>query len=376
MNEIDNILENCTGCRLCVDECDFLQKYCSSPKELAESFKAGKHRTNPEIPYSCNICSLCEVRCPHELNIGKMCFEARQQLVQEGRGPLEQHQPLTRALDWNESDAFKAVIPASSASKTKRVFFPGCALSAYSPDLVLKAYDHLQQKLPGTGILLGCCGAPAYLIGDESRFQEVIDGIESDMIGLGCTEIITACPYCHYVLLHNLPNLRVTSLYPILGEIGLPEMIMTERHTFSIHDPCSTRFEPDIQSSIRKLIQAAGHRVCELEHSRDSTHCCGLGGMAFAVDSNLSAKKAMRTVIESKHDLVTYCASCRGNLAGQGTNVLHILDLIFGEIWQKKGAAPPKEPSISQENQRALKLRLLERAKKISPAMNQNIAER
>jgi Fe-S oxidoreductase len=143
-------------------------------------------------------------------------------------------------------------------------------------------------------------------------------------------------------------------------------MITTERHTFSIHDPCSTRFEPDIQSSIRKLIQAAGHGVCELEHSRDSTHCCGLGGMAFAVDSNLSAKKAMRTVIESKHDLITYCASCRGNLAAQGASVLHILDLIFGEIWQEKGVAPPAEPTIAQENQRALKLRLLERAKMIS----------
>ena len=88
--------------------------------------------------------------------------------------------------------------------------------------------------------------------------------------------------------------------------------------------------------------------------------------MAFAVDSNLSAKKAMRTVIESKHDLITYCASCRGNLAAQGASVLHILDLIFGEIWQEKGVAPPAEPTIAQENQRALKLRLLERAKMIS----------
>jgi Fe-S oxidoreductase len=376
MSELNKILENCTGCRLCVDECDFLQKYCSSPKELAESFKAGKHRTNPEIPYSCNICGLCEVRCPNELNIGKMCFEARHQLVQEGQGPLQQHQPLTRALDWNESDAFKVALPASSASTTKRVFFPGCALSAYSPDLVLKAYDYLQQKLPGTGILLGCCGAPAYLIGEESRFQEVINGIESDISELGCSEIIVACPCCHNVLLHNQPNLRVTSLYPILEEIGLPEMSATEKHTFSVHDPCSTRFEKEIQNSIRRLIQSAGHRVCELEHSRDSTHCCGLGGMAFAVDSNLSAKKAMRTVKEAKYDLVTYCASCRGNLAAQGASVFHVLDLLFGESWQEKRVAPSAEPSTAQENQMALKLRLLERAKTIGPAMNQNIAER
>jgi len=29
---------------------------------------------------------------------------------------------------------------------------------------------------------------------------------------------------------------------------------------------------------------------------------------------------------------------------------LHILDLIFGEIWQEKGVAPPAEPSVAQEN--------------------------
>jgi len=365
MSELDKILENCTGCKLCIDECDFLQRYCSSPKELAEGFKAGKHKSNPEIPYSCNICSLCEVRCPKGLNIGKMCFEARHQLVQESLAPLEQHQPLARALDWNESDAFKAALPATSASETKRVFFPGCSLSSYSPDLVLKTFDYIQQKLPGTGILLGCCGAPAFLIGDQSRFQQVIRGIESDIERLGCREIITACPYCHYALTQNLPNLKIISLYPTLAKIGLPESEKKEKHTFSIHDPCSARFETEMQSSVRKLIQASGHGIEELEHSRDSTNCCGLGGMAFAVDSDLSAKKAMITIKEAKSDLVTYCASCRGNLAAQGAQVLHVLDLIFNENWLEKGLIPPVEPSAAKENQRNLKRSLLARTKNI-----------
>jgi hypothetical protein len=39
--------------------------------------------------------------------------------------------------------------------------------------------------------------------------------------------------------------------------------------------------------------------------------------MAFAVDPDSSHKKALITVGEAKSDLVTYCASCRGNLAGQ-----------------------------------------------------------
>jgi Fe-S oxidoreductase len=361
VSEIENILENCTGCKLCFEECDFLERYCNSPRELAESFRAGMHKANPIVPYSCNICGLCEVRCPQKLNIGKMCLEARRQLVLEGLAPLEQHRPLAGALDWNESDAFKVALPASSERKTKRAFFPGCALSAYSPDLVLKAYDYLQQKLPGTGIILGCCGAPAYLVGEQSRFQGVIDGLKSDLARLDCAEIIVACPYCHYALKRHLPNHRVTSLYSLLEELGLPETEKAKLHQFSVHDPCSTRQELDLQSSIRNLIRAAGHEVVELEHCRELTHCCGLGGMAFAVAPDLSAQKAMRTVKETKHDLVTYCASCRGNLASQGASIQHVLDLIFDESWQDKRVSPPADPAAARENQRQLKLRLLER---------------
>lgn len=94
MSEIENILENCTGCNLCLGECDFLERHCISPRELAESFQNGMHKANPKIPYSCNICGLCEARCPQKLNIGKMCQEARNQLVSDGLAPLEQHKPL------------------------------------------------------------------------------------------------------------------------------------------------------------------------------------------------------------------------------------------------------------------------------------------
>lgn len=371
MSEIENILENCTDCRLCLDECDFLKRHCISPRELAESFRDGMHKANPIIPYSCNICGLCEVRCPQKLNIGKMCREARHQLVSEGLAPLEQHKPLAEALDWNESNAFKLALPAcneygvkeQTKRVTKRAFFPGCALSAYSPDLVLKVYDYIQQKLPSTGIILGCCGAPAYLIGEELRFLEVVDGLKSNLEELDCSEIIVACPYCLYTLKRYLPNHRVTSLYSLLDELGILKNGKAELHQFSVHDPCSARRELDMQNCIRNLIRTAGHEVVELEHSKESTYCCGLGGMAFAVAPDLSAQKARRTIKDTKHDLVTYCASCHGNLAAQGASILHVLDLIFDERWQDKIVAPPADPATARENQRQLKLKLLERAK-------------
>ncbi|MDD2835232.1 MAG: (Fe-S)-binding protein [Methanothrix sp.] len=370
MSNLENILENCTDCRLCLDECDFLKKHCISPRELAESFRDGMHKANPKIPYSCNICGLCEVSCPKKLNIGKMCLEARSQLVSEGLAPLEQHKPLAEALNWNESNAFKLALPACNnyAFKeqtkwvTKRAFFPGCALCAHSPGLVLNVYDYIQQKLPSTGIILGCCGAPAHLIGEEQRFLEVVEGLKSNLEELDCSEIIVACPCCLYTLKRYLSNYRVTSLYSLLEELGILKNEKAELHQFSVHDPCSARQELDLQNSIRNLIRTAGHEVVELEHSKESTYCCGLGGMAFAIAPNLSAQKARRIIRDTEHDLVTYCASCHGNLAAQGARVIHVLDLIFDNSWQDKIVAPPADPAAARENQRQLKLKLLERA--------------
>jgi Fe-S oxidoreductase len=324
------------------------------------------HKAHPEIPYSCNICGLCEVRCPEKLNIGKMCVEARNQLVSGGLAPLEQHEPLAKALDWNESNAFKLALAGGSNFAveeqtkwvTKRVFFPGCALCAYSPDLVLKVYDHIQQKLPATGIILGCCGAPAYLIGEESRFLEVLEGLKSNMEELDCSEIIVAYPCCLHILKRYLPNYRVASLYSLLEELGIMKNEKAELHRFSVHDPCSTRQELDLQNTIRNLIRTSGHEVVELEHSKESTYCCGLGGMAFAVAPELSAQKARRIINDTEHDLVTYCASCHGNLTMQGARVIHVLDLIFDNNWQDKIVAPPADPAAARENQRQLRLKL------------------
>ena len=58
-------------CNLCVKDCEFLKLYCETPKELAEKFKAGYFKEKPEIPYSCNVCGLCQRLCPQDLNVGE-----------------------------------------------------------------------------------------------------------------------------------------------------------------------------------------------------------------------------------------------------------------------------------------------------------------
>lgn len=352
MRELERVLDKCTSCGDCLDECDFLQKYCTSPRELAERYNEDEFRDEPFIPYSCNICGFCKPTCPEGLDIGKLMLEIRQEMVKNGTGPLPQHAPFIEAQEFYISDEFKAVIPSPDGDTTT-LFFPGCSLSAYSPELVIKTYDYIREKLPGTGIMLGCCGGPTYLTGDDEKFKEIFEDMALEAGKLGVKQIIAACPFCYSLLKNRKQDLNPVTIYQVLDSIGLPEGSL-ENVTINVHDPCNARHEPEIHSSVRKIIKDAGNVIKEIEHKKEETHCCGMGGFVPAVDSELGALRSKRTLDESDEILVTYCATCREILQGQGGQVVHLLDLIFNSP-ADASKEPPNAPEISTENMKFLK---------------------
>jgi NADPH-dependent glutamate synthase beta subunit-like oxidoreductase len=345
-------------CNLCVKNCQFLKLYCEDPKELAERFKAGYFREEPKIPYSCNLCRLCGSLCPQDLCMGDVCLELRQKLVAEGQGPLPQHKFLDWNLNWSTSDKFTLAQP-DSAKECKRVFFPGCNLSAYSPSLVVKTYEYLQDRLPGTGIVLNCCGRPACDLGQQDRFQGILRGVESQLAELGASEVITACPNCYMIFKQFAPHLKVRTVYEVMVELGLPEEAKAKKEqTFSLHDSCSVRWEKDIQDSVRALLDMMGYRIEEMEHTREKTICCGTGGMVPYVDVWLAFEAAKRRAEEAHFDLVTYCATCRemfANPEAAGKPCIHILDLVFNPDWEQARLSPPNIGATKRENQAKLK---------------------
>jgi Fe-S oxidoreductase len=360
MNEIDKIIDNCIECGICVEDCEFLIKFCESPKELAEKFRSLYFREKPMIPYSCNLCDLCETLCPNELNIGRMCMELRLQMVEEGFGPLRSHKLVEIDQEWVLSDSFTLALSDPAVMECPQVFFPGCNLAGYSPSLVLKTYDYLVDRQPGTGILLGCCGSPTRELGDKSRFTEIMKGIESKMEWLGSLEILVSCPYCYYSFKSYGPNFNIRSLYEVILEEGLPENVNGDQQIFSLHDSCKARWETNMQNSVRTLVSLLGHRIHEMAYSREKARCCGMGGMVPFVNMNLANTITNRRIEEAKYDILTYCASCREAFSRKKPS-LHILDLIFNLNWRDIKNKPPNKLSIRRENQSQLKKALLEK---------------
>lgn len=354
LRETVKIIERCSECDICVKSCEFLTQLGETPKKLAEKFQAGFTRENPRVPYSCNLCDLCGKLCPEGLNIGKMCLEARQQLVKDGIAPLSSHIYIRREQEWTLSDSFALCLPDVRARSCSRVFFPGCHLSGYSPALVVSAYKYLRETLSDTGIILGCCGAPTKELGEELQFQQIVEGVALNMRKLGASEIIVACPHCYHNFKHYAAQFGLRSLYEVILEFGLPKIEKTGEWTFSLHDSCKARCEERFQQAVRTLVRNLGYWIEEMEYSRDKTRCCGAGGGVSYIDFDLQRRITKRRANEASFDLLTYCGACREIFAAVKPSI-HVLDLVFNPNWMQDRLKPPNKASVRRENQGLLK---------------------
>lgn len=348
----------CTTCNTCCPVRAIRKTF--NPKQLVSEMLSGRGGTGNyrEMVYRCLLCGFCQEACPIGLKVNDLMQAIRDKLVDEGTGPLPQHKFVVRDQEWSTSDSVTLMQPDPATGICKRVFFPGCGLSGYSPELVTAVYDYLREKLPGTGIVLGCCGGPTHFLGDQGRFAEILGGVETRIKGLGASELILACPDCYHTIKHSGVPIRVRAITEIILEHGLPKGVRAKRGTtFSLHDSCKARNEKVWQESARSLLKAMGYEVEEMAHSREYTACCGMGGMVPYADPELAEQLIQRRAEEASFDILTYCAACRETLASCKP-AIHILDLIFSSDWDRIKGEPPKTGKVRRENQARLKAML------------------
>lgn len=327
----------CTGCKLCMKNCPMLPTYCNTPKELLKNAVDNK-AISVEIPYSCAICGYCTEVCPKKVDLNELFFQLRKSAVVENKGvPKEFGRTSVKYHQKNSfSKAFTTGIKTLQDSTAETVFFPGCSLTAYSPKLVLKVYNYLNEKLPGTGIMLKCCGKPTQFMGDEDTFQEYYSKVKADFEAGKVKEVITACQNCYKIMVKQSPHIKVTSLWEVIAREGVPEGITNRTRElgirFALHDPCPTRDEDKIHTSIREILAMLGIEIEELKYSRSNTLCCGSGGMLGVTNNDLALKHMKKRADQAKAEhFATYCEECVQSLKRGGKKAVHILDLLFNE---------------------------------------------
>lgn len=344
-------------CRECVKSCGYLERYCSSPLDLTITLR-NLPDENRFIPYACNLCGLCAQVCPEDLDIGALTLASREQLAASNLGPLPAHRPVLGHQRWSTSKAFTLSRSPRGSARCEYVFFPGCGLPSYSPELVSRSYDYLRQHVPDTGIVLDCCGTPTRSLGDKAGFQRMRDQMVNAVQRLGTNKVILACPDCQHTIRAYAPELEATTLYQVMVRFGPPTADVIHPGTvFSIHDSCVARHDAELQDSVRWLVHGLGYEIEEMTHSREQARCCGSGGMAWYADQELLTQVIQQRAHETPHDIVTYCAGCRFTLASAKKPTLHILDLFFNPSWLADKSKCPTGPLSRWLNRGRTKVR-------------------
>ncbi|HTZ19155.1 MAG TPA: heterodisulfide reductase-related iron-sulfur binding cluster, partial [Dissulfurispiraceae bacterium] len=356
---------NCQ-CLECVKVCEYLAHYGSYPKRYVreiynnDSIIMGVHKANRMVN-TCALCSLCQTVCPVDLDMTEICLDARQSMVQKGKMPPSAHDFALRDMAFSNSQAFALARHQPGFHSSSTIFFPGCQLSASSPQQVAKVYEYLRQKVDGgIGLILGCCGAPADWAGEKESFDKTMAAFAATWRNMGAPKVITACSSCLRVFRNHLPNVQVESLWPLFAVTPLPETeIKKMPDSVAIHDTCAARHDAVVQDNVRFILGKLGVKVSELPANRHLSPCCSYGGLMSFANPEVADKVVGRRVGESELDYLVYCAMCRDNFAARGKRALHILDLIWTP--EQVDPASRKGPGYSQrhENRSKLKTQLL-----------------
>lgn len=100
---------------------------------------------------------------------------------------------------------------------------------------------------------------------------------------------------------------------------------------FSIHDPCTARWDAAWLTAVRSLARKCGARLEEPRLSGASTACCGYGGLVWCAQPDLARAMSERRAAELPHTALASCIMCRDRLVADGKECRHLLDLLFPE---------------------------------------------
>lgn len=321
------------GCSTCLDSCEMLAKYKKFPQKVIEDVNATLNvmegytvRIASRQINSCNLCGSCRERCPSDFDFEEIFLESRRQMQKAGDIPPAYHAFWLRDMEHALSPHAYAVLKKDAYCLY--LFFPGCQMGSSDAGYVCKTYDYLDKCLNHVGVMLSCCGAPAYWAGDQERFLQVIGEIRAAWKAWGEPVLIVACPSCGKLLGTYLEDCKIISVYEVMASHGF-RITGSKDAVYAVFDPCSSREFAQMQRSVRQVLRNSGMQIEELPNHGKDAQCCGYGGHIHAVDRNLLDRVTEARISTSTADYITYCTNCKDSFAASGKRAAHVLDLLW-----------------------------------------------
>lgn len=325
----------CIECGVCTGACDLLGRARLTIGEVASRALAGETSgAAADAVLRCSLCGLCCADCPEGIEARTTMVAARELLDAADALP-ETYQEMSDGCDFGIFGEYKRAYGIAfddlDRPDTGTVFFPGCALSTYAPEIVRRAHAWLAEQGIEAGLVDKCCGAGLFAGGMEESGEVLHARLTAELERRNANRLITVCPECYGALAGTLGGVEVVRLSSLLAEAGVRA---PGGGRLTVHDSCSDRASGAIGTAVREML--AGYVLVEMEHSGSQTICCGSGGLVSCVDPDLSAARAQTRVDEFRASgadrMVTACVNCSHRLgaAARPGDVLHYLELVFG----------------------------------------------
>lgn len=332
---IENEEEKCIGCKLCTKGCPMLEIFSDNPKDLLKELLE-EASFDYELPYSCMLCGYCREVCPKDVDFEAIFVEMRKEVFKLSKNKLPRELGYG-GVKFHQANSFSSIFSTDIKNLNgDTIFFPGCSIMAYSPEIVERTYRYLDRLIPGIGIYINCCGKPTISMGDEKSFEQYHSILETDFESNNVKTVVTACLNCYKTLKENTRGIEVITLWEVLAEKGIPKdkigIGKDIENKFILHDPCPTRDIDSIHEGVRRILDDLGLEVVEMKNSKRNTLCCGSGGMVGGYKPDLArARKIDRAKEVSGEKIVTYCEECVESMKIGGKDSVHILDLLFND---------------------------------------------
>ena len=340
--------DSCTLCLRCQDRCPaFATDKPLSPMKVINqlgdvAFNAPDSALvdviGKDVLWSCTTCRACQEICPAAIeHVNKIVDLRRSMVLMEGEFPGEEVMAAMEATEVNGNPlgvgyaergdwiADLGIKTLAEDADVDLLFFVGCYGSFDKRNIaVARSFVQLCQA---AGVKIGilgkeekCCGEPMRKMGNEYLYQTLANENIETIKGYGVKKIVTTCPHCFNTLEKDYRDLGldvevvsyVVFLEQLINEGRL--RVKAEELSCTYHDSCYLGRHNDIYEAPRKLIEAAGGQLVEMEKNRAEAFCCSAGGGRILAEENIGERINIRRVqmaAETGSDvLLSNCPFC------------------------------------------------------------------
>jgi len=274
-----------------------------------------------EILWSCTTCYACDQECPLFIEHVTPIVDMRRHLIIEGR----MDEMLQDTLDklgrygnsFGQSDRARAKWTVGLETKIKDarkepveyLWFVGdyASYNASCKDSTLRTASVFQNLGLDFGIMYDGernAGNDIRRVGEEGLFEMLVEDNLASIARCNFQKIVTTDPHSYNTLKNEYPfkngNHKVLHYAELLDELlstGKLKFSKKLDYTVTYHDPCYLGRYNDVYDAPRRVIEATGCSLIEMQNHGDRALCCGAGGGRIWMDEGSVKERPSETRI-------------------------------------------------------------------------------